>query len=163
MERDPLQYHKWARRLAFRFFLPNETYQRDDIYQIAMVGLLELWRRDPDASDAQCMVAMHRQVIDELRKATRAKRSAILVPLDELRNASGGEDPADGAIRRAALEELRAMVKRLNRFERKIVGFYVAGANMRKVVRDLKLSRFKAQEALRTARKKLRKWMEKSA
>lgn len=160
---DPLDYHKFAQYLAKRLWKPGSPNAPDDLYQIAMIGLLELWRDRPDADPSLCRTTMRRAILREIRAATRRKRTAELAPIEEARTVAAPDRTEETAVARVHTEDIKTLIEELPDQQFLMLNLSMMGANMREYVRENGLSRFTAQQALRDARAYLRRRLEETA
>lgn len=153
-------YHEYALWLARRYYGTIPGWDRSDYYQTAAIGLLELWRTDPDAPRNLCRLAMRRAIYEEMRRAKRAKREADLVPIEEARHVAGEIDPEQEAVAGKMVQMVLDLVDQLPDNEFRMVGLRLMGLDLRQVARDEGWDEARARRILKRARERLRIWLD---
>ena len=153
---DPMQYHRFARKLAFTYRDYHYRLSPDDLYQMAMIGLLELWRKQPEADPRLCFTAMRRAVLGELRRSMQNNPETaeaepvrtILLPTPEAE-----------ALDAEAVQHILGLIEELPDKQFQAVILTLMGYSLFAVARDEGEDERKWHRNLSHARKKLRAWL----
>lgn len=157
MVNDPMKFHYWARYIAKRYGGMDMLLSFEDCYQIAMIGLLELWRTKPDADDTTCLRAMRWAVTNEIRRLMRRRIQAEA--MDEAMPLPAPGDTADQAIARITISMVKERLHELPDAEFVAVGLSLMGANLAQAERDMGLRRGAVNWHLWRARQRMRRWI----
>lgn len=160
MKRDPLEYHKFAHWLAKRFYSQTASVGPDDLYQIAIVGLLELWRTEPNASVRRCEQAMRKAVSQEVTRHIRRLESHPQVPLIEARDVITPERPERTVIDQEAVECIGRAMGQLPDGEFQVLALKVMGYNPVQLGLSYGWPLQQTAQLLRLGRQRLRKYLE---
>jgi RNA polymerase sigma factor (sigma-70 family) len=158
---DVMRYHRYAWHLAYRYIrlFPSSLYDDDDLYQIAMRGLLAMYaQHGTDVHRSFCFRAMSSEVQDELTKVRRRRKRVEQVPFDDFENSPGTDDPAQTAIHHEEIRISQGMICRLSALERQVLVMDVRGWRLGHLSEALGKPYKVVDNALQRGRQKLRKW-----
>lgn len=148
---DPMRYHDWALSLSRIYRGKHHAVAPDDIYQTAMVGLLELWRSKPEAGDGACRNAMRWAVTLHLRRLYRER----VEPLEEAETVAVPDESEAQMTLAVVMDRLRELPDR----EFSVVGLIVMGAHPR----GCGLPGRELSQALQMARARIRLWVREAS
>jgi DNA-directed RNA polymerase specialized sigma24 family protein len=151
------EYHAYARRLARRYGGCHVLLGPDDIYQIAMISLLDFWRTKPEAPLPLCITVMKRAVLGEMRRRYKEQSD----PLDSTIPTKG--DVEDQTIDNLSVERIWAMIERLPDRQFQAIVLAIQGHNLMQVARDEGLDPRLLLRNASHARRSLKMWLEESA
>jgi DNA-directed RNA polymerase specialized sigma24 family protein len=154
---DPMQFHRYAWKLAHRYHDPRSIYDREDIYQAAMLAVLELPENQVDLAIPYCMVVMKNAVIDMVVK--ESKRRQKTCTLDKAQYVSDPHRVEVEVVERKATDIIHSLIEQLPDNEFALLTLKVNGANMKQVARDNGWCKFKTYAAVRRAKERLHSWM----
>lgn len=154
---DPMKFHRWALCLARRYGGMDMLLLPEDCYQVAMIGLLELWRTKPDADDATCLRAMRWAVTNEIRRLMRRRIQAEA--MDEAMPLPAPGDTADQAIARITISMVKERLHELPDKEFVAVGLVLMGATIAQAERDMGVRAGAMNWYLWRARQRMRQWI----
>lgn len=156
-------YHGYAWRLARRYGRYHVLLTPDDVYQVAMIGLLEWWRDKPEDPPTKAFNAMRWAVLKELKMLLRSNRNAFQEPIEEVRHIAGTTNIETEVIAIESRVTLGRLLDHLPDIEFQMIALRIIGHHPIPVMVREGWKPRQAAQIYKTARKRLRMWMEESA
>lgn len=156
---DPAAYLGFAYHLGEQYGECDMLLSADDVVQVAMIGLLELWRAKPDAPKWLVLRTMRYAVLHEITKLNRACRAHQNEPLYMAPGQVTKDGPEDLAILQEEEEAIGALLRRLPDHEYQMICLRLMGHHPIPIMRQEGLGIAQAAELYRMARRRLARWL----